>query len=300
MSSIPPLHGRIRDWLELRFGQNAEPGTRINEAELAEELRVSRTPVRKVLKQLQAEGVVEYIQHKGFRLVKPDRLSPTCDGISDLLDERMMRDMALGEFSAPMSERALMHRYDVPHGALTSTLRRLMRDQLVEPSAGRGWIFADVGPVALENSYRFRQIIEPAAILSDSFEPDTSAFKALDEEHASAIANIQKIDRRRLFDLDAKFHRQVALSVKTSYMADTIDRQNNIRRVNEYVGAVRIDRLRNSMLEHRGIIEAILGHEGQLAAALMRVHLQLSREETFRHMDEDLERIRSGHVSLAL
>ncbi|MCQ8875240.1 hypothetical protein NP945_25680 [Mesorhizobium sp. LMG17149] len=45
-----------------------------------------------------------------------------------------MRDMALGVLDGIISERALLARYNATPGALTSTLRRLMRDQLAEPS----------------------------------------------------------------------------------------------------------------------------------------------------------------------
>jgi DNA-binding GntR family transcriptional regulator len=299
VTRLPPLHGRIREQLELRLAENGKAGDRINEAEIAESLGISRTPLRKVLKQMEAEGIVEYQQHRGFRLANPERIAAAAGKESnDLLDERVLRDMALGAFPAPVSERALMQRYAVAHGTLMSTLRRLMRDQLVEPSAGRGWVFTDVGPNALESSYRFRQIVEPAVLLADSFHPDRDAFERLDQQHAQAIANIDTLGRRRLFELDASFHRQVALSADSIHLVDAIDRQNNIRRVNEYIGFVRLERIGASMSEHRDIIRSILNSELQLASALMRMHLQISRDETFTHLEEDLELVKSGRLDL--
>lgn len=298
MPDLTPLQSRIRDQLTKIFSQDVQPGERINEAEIAEQLRVSRTPVRKVLWQLQTMGIVDYEQDRGFRLAKHAPMDTEDSKSNGLLDERVMRDMALGGLSETISERALMQRYGVPRGILISTLRRLMRDQLVEPSVGRGWIFADVGPVALANGYRFRQIVEPATILADPYEINIEAFEALDRDHAAAIDSLDRIDRRRLFDLDARFHRLVALGAKTTHLADAIERQNNIRRVNEYIGFVRLDRIRESMLEHRKIIGALIKGERQLAAALMRIHLQISRDETFEHMEEDLELVRSGQVKL--
>jgi DNA-binding GntR family transcriptional regulator len=217
---------------------------------------------------------------------------------SGLLDERVMRDMALGNLTATISERALGQRYQVPHGILVSTLRRLMRDQLVEPSVGRGWIFASVGPEALASGYRFRKIVEPAAILADPYEIDVAALQALDRDHAAALASLDRMDRRRLFDLDARFHRLVALGAKSEHLVDAIERQNNIRRVNEYIGFTRLDRIRASLSEHRDIIAALIKGERQLAAALMRLHLQISSDETFEHMDDDLELVRRGQVNL--
>lgn len=59
------------------------PGTRLNEDELAYRLRVSRTPVRDALKQLELEGLVARSPHQGV-FVK--RLSP--DEVLELLDLR--------------------------------------------------------------------------------------------------------------------------------------------------------------------------------------------------------------------
>ncbi len=290
-----PLQTRIRDELRSLFSQDFKAGDRINETELADRLGVSRTPVRQVLRQLQSDGLVAYEQHRGFWLKAVPAVS---DGPDDhasaiLLDERVMRDMALGQLTSVISERALMKRYAVAHGVLTSTLRRLMRDGLVEPSPGRGWIFTDVGPAALADGYRFRQIVEPAAILADWYEVEPEAMQALDRDHAEAILRVETLDRRRLFDLDAKFHRLIAQGARTAGLVGAIERQNNIRRVNEYLGYTRHERLRQSMEEHRKIIAAVMQGERQLAAALMRLHLQVSMAETFDHMEEDLERARS-------
>lgn len=45
-----------------------EPGERLGEAELAELTRTSRTPVREALRQLEMEGLVEVLPHRGARV----------------------------------------------------------------------------------------------------------------------------------------------------------------------------------------------------------------------------------------
>ena len=291
-----PLQSRILEQLRLQLRDNLEAGDRINEAELAEQLGVSRTPIRRVLQKLQSEGVLEYAPGRGFILKD---LTPLVHGSEEtLLDERVMRDMAIGELNSVFSERALMHRYSVQNGVLVSTLRRLTRDHLVEPSPGRGWVFADVSPRAMADSYRFRQIVEPAGILSDNYQIDDASIRALDQEHVRAVKHVHEIDRRRLFDLDARFHRLIAEGAQSLELVAAIERQNNIRRVTEYIGYVRIERLRQSMIEHRGVMAALLSGNRQVAASLLHIHLQVSEDETFRHMDEDLEKLREGQVRL--
>jgi len=299
MTAVSPLQERIRNQLRAEFFEAIQVGERINEAEIAATLGVSRTPVRQALVQLQREGVVSYEPNRGFRLLEAIRHDAGQEQNGALsLDETVMRDMALGTLDGVISERALLARYNATQGALTSTLRRLMRDQLAEPSPGRGWIFADVGAAALEDGYRFRQIVEPAAILSDLYAVDQAALETLDAEHARAIDAMETMDSRRLFELDAKFHLMIAQGAKSASLVAAIERQNNIRRVNEYLGFGRPERIRQSMTEHRGIMAALKAGEHQLAAALMRMHLQTSREETFVHLEEDLESVRSGRVRI--
>jgi DNA-binding GntR family transcriptional regulator len=169
-----------------------------------------------------------------------------------------------------------------------------MRDGLVEPAPGRGWRFADVGPATIRDSYRFRMLVEPAAILCDEYTSPSTAIGELDAAHAAVLDNLAGTSRRTLFDLDARFHVLVASGAGSEHLVQALERQNNIRRVHEYIGAVRLDRIRDSMLEHRRIMAALLRGERQMAAALMRLHLQVSEDETFQHMDSDLEAVRAG------
>lgn len=62
-----------------------EPGSRIMEESLAEEISMSRTPVREAINQLAAEGLIENVPRKGifFTLVSKDETK-------DLLDLRMI------------------------------------------------------------------------------------------------------------------------------------------------------------------------------------------------------------------
>jgi len=295
-----PLQARILTQLQDRFGSDAALGQRLNEAEIAEWLGVSRTPVREVLRNLERDGILSYEHRRGFQLLRPLSTDTVTGGedATELLDERVMREMALGTLNAVMSERALIQRFAVPRGFLVSTLRRLMRDQLVEPSPGRGWIFADVGPEALKDGYKFRQFVEPAAILSDGYRVDAAALSALDREHAAALDDIERMDRRTLFELDARFHIAVASGAGTRHLSDAIARQNNIRRVNEYIGFIRLERVQQSMIEHRQIMAALRAGKNQIAAALMRLHLDISEQETFAHMEDDLARLRSSDTLL--
>jgi DNA-binding GntR family transcriptional regulator len=61
------VYGTLRE--DIISGQLA-PGTTLGEERLASELKVSRTPLREALRQLSGEGFVEFLPHKGARVIQ--------------------------------------------------------------------------------------------------------------------------------------------------------------------------------------------------------------------------------------
>jgi DNA-binding GntR family transcriptional regulator len=60
------LHQQVGTRLRQLIVEGAiEPGRKLNERALAEQLRVSRTPLREAIKMLAAEGLVELLPHRG-------------------------------------------------------------------------------------------------------------------------------------------------------------------------------------------------------------------------------------------
>src|SRR6188472_796332 len=71
--SIPraALHEQVAHRLRQMLVENRiAPGAKLNERELAEQLRVSRTPLREAIKLLAAEGLVDLLPNRGAVAVK--------------------------------------------------------------------------------------------------------------------------------------------------------------------------------------------------------------------------------------
>lgn len=61
------IHKTLRDWIIL---QKLAPGEKIMQGNLAESLKVSRTPIVKALHKLESEGLVDNIPQRGFYVHK--------------------------------------------------------------------------------------------------------------------------------------------------------------------------------------------------------------------------------------
>ena len=70
------LHRDVEEYiLGLVGNQQIEPGDRINEAEIARRLGISRTPVREAFTRLIKDGVLEHVPRRGVFVAKPSRES---------------------------------------------------------------------------------------------------------------------------------------------------------------------------------------------------------------------------------
>jgi DNA-binding GntR family transcriptional regulator len=61
------------------------PGARLGQVELAEQLGISRTPIREALRRLTGEGLAEFVPNRGFRAASP--------GLDDVLRRLEVRSL---------------------------------------------------------------------------------------------------------------------------------------------------------------------------------------------------------------
>ncbi len=78
-----------------------------------------------------------------------------------------------------------------------------------------------------------------------------------------------------------------------------IQKQNRIRRLNEFLGYERLDRVRGSLREHLGILHSLMDGDREWASAQLRQHLRRSLDQSLSHYAQDIEDFRSGRRRLA-
>lgn len=269
-------------------------GARVNLDSFARDLGVSRTPVQAAFDHLARQGVLELRRNRGYFVKRTGRgaAKPRIGGTR--LYDRIVDDMAQGSLSGAVSESALMRRYEVDRGELGTTLRRLNREGLVAPSLGRGWLFVEFSLDILREGYRLRALLEPAYIADSRFGFDPARLAGLRRDHEAMLAELSpRTSFDETFALDSRFHQTLAEFTGNRFFIEIIRTQNNIRRLSEYLGRVRVRNVRKSFEEHLGIIDALESGERDWAAALMRRHLSQSDGRATRHFDGDMAAIRT-------
>lgn len=273
--------GRIRDLLLRR---ESPAGTHLPEVELARELGVSRTPVKAALSLLAGEGLLEFHPGRGFflrrELSDSDR-DPRAgtDAETDALSVAIARDRLRGALADEMSEADFMRRYGVTRAVLTRVLRQLAEAGMIERNRGHGWSFLPAlsDERGIEDSYRFRMIIEPASLLEPGFRPDPEWLRSIRARHERLLApGKNRFSAVRFFEMNAEFHEGLARASGNAFLHKAVVQQNKLRRFLNYDWTYGSDRVEVSVREHLAILDAIEAGSQEWAAALLRRHIQMA------------------------
>lgn len=260
------------------------PGAHLAEQNLAEAFGVSRTPVRLALQVLEAEGVVERRRHRGVFLrrlpegARPAEAAPPGD---DPVYFRIADDYLSGTIGPRVAESDMLRRYGLPRARLHRLFARMVREGWLERRPGHGWMFLPIlrSPQAYAQSYRFRRLIEPAALLEPGYRLEPAVIARLrGEQRALLDGGWQTFSRAETHRIGAQFHEAIVAGSGNPFLIEALRRVNAMRRVVEY----RIHRERDWLVkvcrEHLRLLDLIEAGKLDTAAAFLRDHLQDARD----------------------
>jgi DNA-binding GntR family transcriptional regulator len=261
-------------------------GDHLTELGLAEALKVSRTPVRATLEYLASLGVVAPSgPRRGFRVTAtPEALAElTAEaGGSDEEEALYMRvaaDYVRNHLPDQFSEADMMRQYGVGRGVLLRVLQRMARERVIERNPGYGWRFARLlrSMESHDESYRFRMVIEPAAIQEPSFVLDPAWAARMRRLHDEILNTPPKrLSMVRFFEVNAEFHEGLAACSGNHFFHESVQLQNQLRRFLSYSWTYGNERIADSCHEHLEILDALEKGDRDWAATLMRRHLDLA------------------------
>lgn len=275
-----------RQILEIARREGLLAGAHLPEVKLAERLGVSRSPVRAALALLRERGAVKPAPRQGYRLaVDSDSPAFAALALPETEEEIIYRDLVRARFANLVPQQIavsdVMRRYGCDRTTANRVLAQMSEEGVIERAAGRGYVF---GPVlndarAYDESYRFRLLVEPAAVLEPGFRTDPSRMKSLRERHNALLAaGVDTVPIAELFAADADFHEAIGAFCGNRFLAHAIRLQTRLRRLSEYENYNDRARLSESCREHLAILDALEAGDLPHAAGLLRAHIVVSQE----------------------
>jgi DNA-binding GntR family transcriptional regulator len=285
--SVPLIRRLLRYLLE----QDLAEGAHLTEQGLADALQVSRTPVRRALTELHAEGIVEKITHRGYFLARPARTLfaasldfPTFD--EDALFELVATDHLRGVLPQSFSEQDVVSHHGVSVRLARRVLATLCDEKVIVAKDSGAWEF---NPFLLSNeaslaSYAYRLVTEPQIPLLPTFAVRRDLIRACRDEHIRLLTLTAPERTGRLaFKIDAAFHETVAICGGNPFFHSGVVQHNRLRQLLEYRDASDEGRMLVWLREHLDIMEVIVANDLREASELMRNHLT----NAMRHRERD-------------
>jgi DNA-binding GntR family transcriptional regulator len=285
-SELTSLQQRVaREIVALVRRESRKSGDHLPEIQLAEHIGTSRSPVQAALRHLAGRGLVQQDHNRGFFLLRDAKdwgevareLSSTPD---DPLYLAIAEARRTGELPDDVSEAELMRRFNVVRGTLRKVLARMSEEGWVEQNVGHGWTFLPMidTPDAYEESYLFRQAIEPTGIMSPSFRIDPGGLAQLRREQQRIVdGGWRSMTPIELFESNSHFHETLAHWSGNRFIEQGVRRVNLQRRLLEYHQAAQRKPRQTQAQEHIAILDALGAHDVLQAASLMRAHLEGAR-----------------------
>jgi DNA-binding GntR family transcriptional regulator len=273
------LAARILDHIQ---SENLGTGDHLAAQDLAGRFGVSRTPVNQALGLLHAKGVLQREKNRGYFVGEAKDLSPSAIGLAegDTVSKAyfaLAEDHLRGSLPRQVSESYLRERYRLTRAQLTAVLSRAAEEGWAERRAGYGWGFSPVLSTqeSLEQTYRVRLALEPAAVLEPGYrlDPDTAARLRAAEERLLAGA-IATDSADALHERGVRFHETVVGASRNPFFLATIQRINRVRRLLSYRSMLDRTRYPQHCREHLKILDLIERERNEEAAAALRRHLE--------------------------
>jgi DNA-binding GntR family transcriptional regulator len=161
-------------------------------------------------------------------------------------------------------------------------LNRLARENLVDRKPGRGWIFRPLlnSLSSHRESYRFRMVIEPAAILEPTFRIDRALFDKVRREQMQLLdGGIERWSAAERFRAGSEFHEAIVACSGNRFFIDALRNVNQLRRVIEYHSHTSSlqdrERMRRQCQEHLMLLDLLEAGERMEASHALRQHLDV-------------------------
>lgn len=271
--------------LDLIRQENLEIGAHLPAQWLADQLKVSRTPINDALAYLHDKGVLQRERNRGYFIAKTvDAADPAVRKKLGLIQSdatsrayfAMADDLLKGELPETVSEVLLRSRYELTAAQLQAVLHRIAQEGWAQKKAGYGWEFSAMltTPDSLLQSYRLRMALEPAALLEPGYRLDEKVIEQCRAAEQHLLnGGIETDTPDQLHERGVRFHESLIEASGNPFFIDTIRRVNRVRRLISYRSMQDRQRYKEHCKQHLHLLDLLEAGRNQEAADTMREHL---------------------------
>lgn len=289
---------QILEWIR---DEGLQAGAHLPTQKLADQLRVSRSPVNEALALLHEKGLVTREKNRGFFLARPvvepasvvahtlgiEKADAVAQAYFQIAEDRLK-----GELPDDFSELLIRTRYGLTTVQLSSVLTLISQEGWAERKPGYGWSFSTMltTPDSLLKSYRLRLALEPAALLEPGYRLDRKTLTRLREvEHHLLAGGIQTDTAAQLHERGVRFHESLVEASGNDFFVDAIRRVNRVRRLLSYRSMQHRARYVEHAKQHLHVLALLEHDKNEEAAQALRQHL-LHTLDALARIREVLER----------
>ncbi len=174
---------------------------------------------------------------------------------------------------AVVNERELTERLAIGRTPVREALRRLAQEKLVEVYPRRGIFVTAVDVRDLARLCEVRAVLEPEAARLAAERATQLDLDGL-SELLNELGAPQARDDKALIALDQRIHRTIYRCTHNHFLEATLEEYYALALRIWMLALEETGELRDAVLEHRALLEAVAFGKGEVAAQIMRDHVE--------------------------
>jgi DNA-binding GntR family transcriptional regulator len=188
--------------------------------------------------------------------------------VAELLRQRIFRrELEPGSW---IDEVKLAQEYGISRTPLREALKVLAAEGLVTMKVRRGAYVTEVSEQDLSEVYHLLSLLESDAAGVVAERATEAELKELQSLHAELEAAAP--DRDRFFQVNERFHMRLLEIAGNKWRNQMVSDLRKVMKLNRHSSLFKTGRIRESLSEHRAIMEALARRDAQTAASRMQEH----------------------------
>lgn len=196
--------------------------------------------------------------------------------LSEKIYQRLKSDLVQGKFEpgSELNESYLAEYYKVSRTPIRDALKKLETDRLVKIIPHKGAIVAEPSLKDIIEINELREMLEGLGARLAAREQDNRKFQVLRSKFPEPTDDLTTSEYENTYKLGEEMHSLILKTAKngrlTQMLNDIQIQVDIIMKINAEIPG----RSRDAIIEHTGIIEAIIEHNEDLAEMRMREHIR--------------------------